>query len=695
LNGQGTDYKNAQSNVEIENLQMTTTSYDSKSRVASISGGPSWSKTSIGYNSFGNGTHEIITIPGLSAKTVSHAYDGNNQLKQVTYPDGKNACFTNNGLNMPEKIAFINSTSYLVNAITNGIGNQPTSVNINANGTSYVAEYNVNGGLTSAQLKKNSSFLYKANYTYDNVGNIASLTNTTPSANASFQYDAFNRLTKATYPKKIFDYAYDSFGNMLTAKENSVTVFNKTYTNQNQVSGFSYIRGNLTQGDGFSQAWDNRNRLSESRITATSFLLGRYVYEEHGLRLKAERFAQPTVQVVKPNGGESLYLGALDTISWSSMGQTGTLKLELLVNGVVDGTIAENLPATQTSYQWQVGKTLTGSGNTGTNFKVRVSSLVPTTATTTYYFYDYSGRLLAEYDQAGSCLKDYIYNGSKLLAEYQPSGSKYYYYTSDQINSTRIITNSSGSVVYSALFDPYGGMQKQWVNTYSPSLKFSGKEREASSELDYFGARYYGHRQYRFLSVDPVINKDEALGNPQLWNLYSYCKNNPITYLDLDGRWSETIHNQIIDAAFSSGKYQLPENIRNIFKEASAYVDTDQSLAGSYKHAMSAPWQTPANAEKQMGKFLSDMKSQYHNFMSKGKKYEAYFALGMAMHALMDSTSPTHEGYQIWNGIKLDPSLIKTIEHPFGETDKVYNSNLGIQTKSIEKLRSYIDETKK
>ena len=110
--------------------------------------------------------------------------------------------------------------------------------------------------------------------------------------------------------------------------------------------------------------------------------------------------------------------------------------------------------------------------------------------------------------------------GNKLLAEYQPVIAKYYYYTSDQINSTRIITDSTGTVVYSAVFDPFGGMQKEWVNTYSPSLKFSGKERESKSELDYFGARYYDHLRYRFISVDPMINKEEALANPQLWNLY-------------------------------------------------------------------------------------------------------------------------------------------------------------------------------
>jgi RHS repeat-associated protein len=79
-------------------------------------------------------------------------------------------------------------------------------------------------------------------------------------------------------------------------------------------------------------------------------------------------------------------------------------------------------------------------------------------------------------------------------------------------------------------------VQKTWVNTYDPDLKFSGKEREGYSGLDYFGARYYDHKSYRFNSVDPIVNKAKALSNPQLWNLYAYCDNNPITYLDPDGR---------------------------------------------------------------------------------------------------------------------------------------------------------------
>ena len=156
----------------------------------------------------------------------------------------------------------------------------------------------------------------------------------------------------------------------------------------------------------------------------------------------------------------------------------------------------------------------------------------------TYYIYSYDGKLLAEYDHNGNCVKDYIYIGNRLLAEYHPQTNKYYYYMTDQINSIRIITDDNGNVVYSAAHGPYGQIQKVWTNTYEPKLKYSGKEREGYSELDYFGARYYGHNLYRFISVDPIINKKEALSDPQLWNLYSYCRNNPISFFDPYGRLS-------------------------------------------------------------------------------------------------------------------------------------------------------------
>jgi RHS repeat-associated protein len=165
-----------------------------------------------------------------------------------------------------------------------------------------------------------------------------------------------------------------------------------------------------------------------------------------------------------------------------------------------------------------------------------IGTIQSTTTVDTYYIYSFDGKLMAEYDHDGNCVKDYIYAGNRLIAEYQSQTGKYYYYMSDQINSTRIVTDDNGNVVYSEAYGPFGGIQKNWTKVYDLKLKFSGKEREAYGDLDYFGARYYDHSSYRFISVDPIINKKEALANPQLWNLYAYCRSNPISFMDPDGR---------------------------------------------------------------------------------------------------------------------------------------------------------------
>jgi RHS repeat-associated protein len=66
-----------------------------------------------------------------------------------------------------------------------------------------------------------------------------------------------------------------------------------------------------------------------------------------------------------------------------------------------------------------------------------------------------------------------------------------------------------------------------------PFVPQPGKERDAESGLDYFGARYYGSNLGRFMSPDDGSDQDSA--DPQSWNLYSYVRNNPLTNTDPDG----------------------------------------------------------------------------------------------------------------------------------------------------------------
>jgi len=63
--------------------------------------------------------------------------------------------------------------------------------------------------------------------------------------------------------------------------------------------------------------------------------------------------------------------------------------------------------------------------------------------------------------------------------------------------------------------------------------KFTGKERD-ETELDFFGARYYGSTMGRFTSVDPILSSGDVT-QPQSWNRYSYTYNNPMTQIDIYG----------------------------------------------------------------------------------------------------------------------------------------------------------------
>ena len=66
--------------------------------------------------------------------------------------------------------------------------------------------------------------------------------------------------------------------------------------------------------------------------------------------------------------------------------------------------------------------------------------------------------------------------------------------------------------------------------------KFTAKERDFETGLDYFGARYFSSAQARFTSPDPVVITPERFFDPQQLNLYAYVRNNPLRFIDPTGK---------------------------------------------------------------------------------------------------------------------------------------------------------------
>jgi RHS repeat-associated protein len=172
---------------------------------------------------------------------------------------------------------------------------------------------------------------------------------------------------------------------------------------------------------------------------------------------------------------------------------------------------------------------------------------------TAQYVYDGDGKRIKKIQGGATTL--YVYNAfGNLIAEYSdhPSSSGgTTYLTTDHLGSTRVVTDASKQVKSRHDYLPFGDEissgygNRNTITGYNAQggianlnlkQKFTAKERDAESNLDYFGARYFSGAQGRFTSPDPLLNSGRPT-NPETWNRYAYTLNNPLRYTDPNGLW--------------------------------------------------------------------------------------------------------------------------------------------------------------
>jgi len=159
----------------------------------------------------------------------------------------------------------------------------------------------------------------------------------------------------------------------------------------------------------------------------------------------------------------------------------------------------------------------------------------------TMYWYGINGDPLDETDLTGSftngAFHEYIFFAGARIARRDSSNSVQYYFA-DHLGSSRIVANSSGGSLDNSDFYPFGG-ERQISSSSGNRYKFTAKERDTESVLDYFGARQNSPSIGRFVSPDwsdyPEPVPYAELTDPQSLNLYSYTENNPLNLVDDDG----------------------------------------------------------------------------------------------------------------------------------------------------------------
>ena len=149
-------------------------------------------------------------------------------------------------------------------------------------------------------------------------------------------------------------------------------------------------------------------------------------------------------------------------------------------------------------------------------------------------------------ESTGSTLTaEYVFFAGKRVARVDnpgPSEPAPEYYISDHLGSATAIATAAGALQRETMYFPYGG--ERWLTGTDPNhYKFTGKERDSETGLDYFGARYYGSSMGRFTVPDPAQNSAE-FRDPQTWNRYAYVTNNPLKYDDPTGKARNPITNR-------------------------------------------------------------------------------------------------------------------------------------------------------
>jgi len=217
---------------------------------------------------------------------------------------------------------------------------------------------------------------------------------------------------------------------------------------------------------------------------------------------------------------------------------------------------------------------------------------------------------------------------SVAVAQAQTQDTVIYYHT-DAIGSVRMITDANGQVIARYDYLPFG---ESWAPLSNRDVRqFAGKERDAETGLDYFGARYYSSGIGRFTTADSSIaSLDAAIMEPQLWNRYVYVSNNPLRKVDPDGRWERDVHYELTRALAAVAGFS-PQAAAAI---AFANEFTDANPATSPMGL--EPWGA-AVERRQLFHFttLDRRRAMWDAFMSTRTPND----LGMFLHAEQDSYS--------------------------------------------------------
>ncbi len=476
---------------------------------------------------------------------VTNEYENNNgNLYKTTYGNGSTVLYTYDELDRIKTIINDNNT---IKNIYDNIGNL---VKIEDDNNIYSYNYDLANKINKYKLENNSNE-YIIDYKYDENDNITSkdYNLNEREENITYDYNSDDAITKVTFDNNNLNYKYDYLGRLVSKDiNNNLKQEYKYITNGNKTS--NTINEVKIGNDIYSYKYDNLYNITD--IYKNKELINHYEYDNFNELIKEDNYIlNKTIEYTYDTEGNILNrkeyeLNTNTLIKTDTYEYSNTLWEDQLTKfnneSITYDEIGNPLTIGNKELTWVNGRQLeTYKDN---NLEIE-------------YTYDKNG--IRESKKVNNTLTKYFTENNKIIFEETGNsviyyirdeegsliGLKYnhdiYYYIKNLQEDIIGITDSNYNVLCTYEYDSWGKVisikdnngniieDTSHIGIINP-FRYRSYYYDKETKLYYLNSRYYNPEWGRFINADGIIKAEE-----NKYNLYIYCKNNPVKYIDAEG----------------------------------------------------------------------------------------------------------------------------------------------------------------
>ncbi|MCH5345239.1 MAG: RHS repeat protein [Acetatifactor sp.] len=516
--------------------------------------------------------------------TTTYEYNGINQLASMTDPEGSQEIYAYDEEGRLCRMTDRNGTetTYTYNIYGNPLRRRAKAAGAATEELSERYKYTPEGLLKSAISMSTASGGMHYNYAYDCMGR---LTEKSASGRTllSFTYDLSGNLTGQTdVAGKTTEYHYNRIDRLTEVWDNGKQVASYEYNPDGTVK--ELYCGNLHT----EYAYDADRNMTGLRTQLGNEVLAdnRYLYDGNGNRTeKRQKQGRTTYTYDAMNRLSAVeYPGRKEELIYDKAGN----RTRRVCNGMEElyrydsrNRLREyNKGGIATEFTYDKAGNLIRDGKAAYTYDAfnRTSKVETFDGNIQINRYDAEG-LRHEMEENGR-LVQFIFRGDEVVAEetqesrirYIRSGEllasdaenarTYYHYASDEMGSITHVTAGVAKEGGEEEEPPAEGILNRyeydaWGNstaceeTVENRFRFTGQQYDTVAQQYYLRARFYNPVLGRFTQEDTY--RGDGL------NLYAYCRNNPVYYVDPSGNICERRANTLMDTVLSNGELTRKE----------------------------------------------------------------------------------------------------------------------------------------